>query len=346
VNATVVSALPTVARSAVTMDDAGSGGSLLAMTASQQVASLASPVSSSSINLNGNNLTVGAASGTTHFAGVISGSGGSLTKDSASTQVLSGNNTYTGLTTVDAGELVVSGSLTGTVNVAAASSAILSSGNNVSSQVGALTVASDATVGGTVAPGASGDVAGLTTIGQLNTTGDVVLGSLAQAGLAHLAIEIGGTNDGAGGGNGFAALQYDRVGTTGAVTLNSVNLDLSKVNSFEFSLPTFDGGTQQYLTDGHIFFLITGATSITGRFANDSNGVAASTFDNFSTITGAGGQVFAISYSASFSSDQFSVGGGTDVAIMAIPEPNSLAMLAGSLGIALGLQRFRRRRHG
>jgi hypothetical protein len=32
------------------------------------------------------------------------------------------------------------------------------------------------------------------------------------------------------------------------------------------------------------------------------------------------------------------------VAIMAIPEPNSLAMLAGSMGLALGLQRFRRRR--
>ncbi|EDY16433.1 hypothetical protein CfE428DRAFT_6052 [Chthoniobacter flavus Ellin428] len=55
-----------------------------------------------------------------------------------------------------------------------------------------------------------------------------------------------------------------------------------------------------------------------------------------------GGQEFAISYQASFSGGTFE--GGNDVAIMAIPEPNSLSMLAGSLGVALGLQRIRRRR--
>jgi hypothetical protein len=36
-------------------------------------------------------------------------------------------------------------------------------------------------------------------------------------------------------------------------------------------------------------------------------------------------------------------GYGNDVAVMAIPEPNSLAMLASSFGLAPGLQRFRRR---
>ncbi len=40
------------------------------------------------------------------------------------------------------------------------------------------------------------------------------------------------------------------------------------------------------------------------------------------------------------------VGGNTeiDVVIQAVPEPNALTMLAGSIGMALGLQRFRRRR--
>jgi hypothetical protein len=38
------------------------------------------------------------------------------------------------------------------------------------------------------------------------------------------------------------------------------------------------------------------------------------------------------------------MGLGNDVVVMAVPEPNSLSMLAGSLGLALGLQRFRRRR--
>jgi len=32
------------------------------------------------------------------------------------------------------------------------------------------------------------------------------------------------------------------------------------------------------------------------------------------------------------------------VALLVVPEPNAMSMLAGSLGLALGLQRFRRRR--
>ncbi len=65
-------------------------------------------------------------------------------------------------------------------------------------------------------------------------------------------------------------------------------------------------------------------------------------FLGFNTIYGTNGQEFAISYEANFSTGAFT--GGNDVAIMAIPEPNSMSMLAGSLGLALGLQRFRRRR--
>lgn len=41
----------------------------------------------------------------------------------------------------------------------------------------------------------------------------------------------------------------------------------------------------------------------------------------------------------------FELSGGNDVSLRAlsIPEPNALSMLAGSIGLALGLQRFRRR---
>ncbi len=58
-----------------------------------------------------------------------------------------------------------------------------------------------------------------------------------------------------------------------------------------------------------------------------------------------GGQEFAISYQADVTANGGlgSFTGGHDVALMAIPEPNSLAMLAGSFGLALGLQRFRRK---
>jgi len=39
-----------------------------------------------------------------------------------------------------------------------------------------------------------------------------------------------------------------------------------------------------------------------------------------------------------------SITGGNSVALYAVPEPNTLGMLMASLGVALGLQRFRRRR--
>ena len=151
VNANVASALPTVARTAVTMDATGAGGSTLAMTASQQAASLTSPVASSIVNLNANTLTVGAASGTTTFAGAIGGAGGNLIKDSASTQVLSGSNGYTGTTTVSGGTLTVSGSLSGTSAVTVNTGGTLllnSAANNIVNTAATATLA-----GGTLAFG-------------------------------------------------------------------------------------------------------------------------------------------------------------------------------------------------
>ena len=104
-NANVVNALPTAnGRSAVILDDTGTGSSRLVLGAPQAVASLTG-ASSSLINLNGNTLTIGDSTGTTTFAGVISGTGG-LTKDGASTQSLSGANTYSGATTVNGGILI------------------------------------------------------------------------------------------------------------------------------------------------------------------------------------------------------------------------------------------------
>jgi hypothetical protein len=162
-------------------------------------------------------------------------------------------------------------------------------------------------------------------------------------------MEIGGIQDGAGVGGGGpnvtnnGTLQYDRLALGSTLSLVNATLDISPVNGHGYTAPTFDGGTQQFLGDGHIFFLITGATSVVGTFVNDTGLIDPNfTAGGFSTIYGTDGQEFAISYQASFSSGTFT--GGNDVAIMAIPEPNSLSMLVGSIGLALGLQRFRRRR--
>jgi autotransporter-associated beta strand protein len=107
VNANSVGALPTLnGRSPVFMDQTGSGSSNLVLGANQSIAALTG-ATSSSVNVNGNTLTIGTDSGSTTFAGAISGAGG-LIKDGASTQVLSGSNaSYTGTTTVRAGALVL-----------------------------------------------------------------------------------------------------------------------------------------------------------------------------------------------------------------------------------------------
>ena len=96
--------MPTNTRSAVIMDDTGTGSSVLTIAANQQIASLTGAASSTNTISTNTSLTIGTTSGNTTFAGVISGGGG-LVKDGASTQTLTGANTYSGGTLVSAGAL-------------------------------------------------------------------------------------------------------------------------------------------------------------------------------------------------------------------------------------------------
>ncbi|MCX6966729.1 MAG: autotransporter-associated beta strand repeat-containing protein, partial [Verrucomicrobia bacterium] len=140
-NANVVDALPTAnGRTAVVMDDSGSGSSKLMLGANQSAASLAG-AASSTINLNNKTLTVGGASGSTNFAGVISGAG-NLTKDGNSTQILSGSNSYTAATNINAGKLVVNGSISASSLTTVKNTATLSG----SGTVGALKIQTGGTV--------------------------------------------------------------------------------------------------------------------------------------------------------------------------------------------------------
>ncbi|MEI7591394.1 MAG: autotransporter-associated beta strand repeat-containing protein, partial [Deltaproteobacteria bacterium] len=105
VNANVSGALPTATLSALSMDSSGTGSSVLALGASQSVASLAG-AATSTITLGSYTLTVNGTASTA-FNGTMSGTGGSLSKGGSGTLTLNGNNTYTGTTTISAGTLQI-----------------------------------------------------------------------------------------------------------------------------------------------------------------------------------------------------------------------------------------------
>ena len=279
--------------------------------------------------INGANTLTVQGAGNTVFSGSIGSGAGGFTKGGSGTVTLSGASTYTGPTNVNAGTLIVSGGIGGSLTTIA-SGATLASGNNVTSTVGGpVNALSNGTGGATVAPGGTGGP-GLSTIGNLNVNGDLNLGTNATAGRAHLSMELGGTT---------AGTEYDQVTLAGStLNLNNVNLDLSLINFFTPAEATYNSGTNLMNLDGEVFYLVIGAGAINGTFANQQG--ADSNVPGFNTIT-IGGHEFAISYTASSISNTFS-GAGNDIALMAIPEPSTWALLLGGLGVLGFWQRSRR----
>ena len=202
-NANAAGALPTSnGRTAVFIDQSGSGNSTLAFGTDQAIASLTG-ASTSAVNLGSHAITVGTTSGSTTFAGVISGTGGSLTKDGASTLVLTGTNGYTGSTIVSNGMLIIDGSTNVSSSVTVNSGGTLGGHGTIN---GLVTLAS----GGTLNPGNGGP--GLLTMGSLT----LQLGSTT-------AFEINGTFT---RGVDFDAIN---VNTSGGLTLNG-NFTISFTN--------------------------------------------------------------------------------------------------------------------
>jgi autotransporter-associated beta strand protein len=274
--------------------------------------------------------------GNTIVAGAITQNGAnavSLTYSGSGSLTLQGSSNYTGGTTVSAGRVIVSGSLLGSAQVAAG--AELDSGNNATAAIaGAVNLLGNAFTGAALAPGGTGDWVGATTIGDLTVGGNLTIGSAGVA--AHLVIELGGT---------AAGSSYDeiQVAASSAIALTNANLDLSLANSFNpttLTLASMSGG--QVSQNGSMLFIVQGSSlPITTAFANA--GAADPGLPNFGTYV-VGNEEFAVSYQANATAGTFT--GGHDIALMAIatvPEPSALSMLAGSLGLALGVQRFRRR---
>ncbi len=100
-------------------------GAVFSLGASQTLGALGDSgtvvVNGASVQLNGNALTVGSGNNlSSTFSGVITngtGGAGSLVKAGSGTLSLRGSNTYTGPTAVNAGELIVNGSLASPVTV-------------------------------------------------------------------------------------------------------------------------------------------------------------------------------------------------------------------------------------
>jgi autotransporter-associated beta strand protein len=134
------------------------GGSL-------NIAFAAGPVTVGSIEgagnfaLGANQLTTGGNNLSTTVSGGIDGVGGSLVKTGSGTLTLSGINSYTGPTIVDAGALIVDGSIAPSSLTTVQAGALLGG----SGTVGSTTVAG----GGTFAPGPSGAPGTMTVAGNL-----------------------------------------------------------------------------------------------------------------------------------------------------------------------------------
>jgi autotransporter-associated beta strand protein len=236
-----------------------------------------------------NGLTVGLRGGSS--SGVISGSGG-MAKQGADTLTLSANNTYTGATTVEAGKLVVNGSISSSA-VTVQSGAVLGG----SGTVGSLTL------NGILAPGNS---AGTTTV---NGNASWNQGSSYDWEIYNLA--------------GPAGTGWDLLSVTGGGTLSlsgisvggfTINLiTLSSNNSTRGSLTNFDP-TASYT--GASAWMIANAATITGfdpnKFNfNDSLFVGATgTFAIEQRALDGGGQGLFVTYA----------GGGA-----AVPEPGTWA---------------------
>ncbi|MBK8091180.1 MAG: autotransporter-associated beta strand repeat-containing protein [Verrucomicrobiaceae bacterium] len=175
-NASVSSALPTTPRSAMILDDVGTGSSTLALTASNSAASLSGAASSTIILATGSTLTTGSSSGSSTFAGTLSGAG-TLVKDGSSTQILTAASSYSGGTSVTGGTLLVgnsSGSATGTGNLTIAVGATLAGTGSIAPDAGNYIYLNGALVVGD--PTLSSPVASALTL-STSGSGSTILGA-------------------------------------------------------------------------------------------------------------------------------------------------------------------------
>lgn len=237
----------------------------------------------------------------------------SLVKTGSGLWRLSGANTYTGSTQLKSGTLAVDGSLSKSSAITVGDAGNLSTVAVLggSGTIGNVTVGATAgNTGATLSPHAGSSS---TSLGTTLSAGSVAFADSS----AHLALQIG---------RNLSGDVSDHLNVT-SLTLNGADLQLSLLN------------TGYTIGEGDLFFLvINSGVAISGKFGS-LNGVATDLSDGtaFSYL----GQLFQITYHASYTGNSFS--GGNDIALLTVPEPSTYELMLGVVGMLAFLRRMRKR---
>jgi autotransporter-associated beta strand protein len=273
------------------------------------------------INLNHTLVVQGNGNGL--ISGVVADTGadtGGLTKSGTGTWTLSASNPYTGATTVNAGALIVSGSLTGSVATVNTGGTLEVDGSVTDSPVlsgGALqgtgTVPAFSSTSGddsTVAPGLT---IGSTAAGQLTASGNVTLNT----------------------GDTFSI----RVGVAGPTDSDSLNIGANTLTLNGATLAVNTGAFASGATTDQLYDIVvgTGAGNTVGTFDFGGNPLANEA--EFTTNTNYTYQIF---YNV-LGTDPTQAGSDDVLELVSVPEPSTWASLLGGLGLLIVWQRSRRR---
>jgi len=238
---------------------------------------------------------------------------------------LTGNNTYTGATTINAGTVIVSGSLSGTTSASVASGGTMEVDGLLNSAATTTlnggTLQGTGSVGGITDNGSSTIAPGMTSVNALTSTGTMTAaGSVTLAATTNFNIRLGFTSGTTG----------DQLAVnSGNVSLNDANLNL-----------TLGSAMNNPALINTFYAIIVGGAGSTGS-GSDVFGSYNGTAIVGNTFITSGGWQFNILYAENATG----TGGGNDVVLelTAIPEPGTWATMLSGFGMLLFVQRMRRK---